>query len=420
MTNIFWSLLILFPLLSFGSTSISLSECQALARENFPLIKQMDIIEKSRDYTLGNATKGYLPQINLNAQANYLSDVTSLPISSPMFSVEPISKDQYKIYGELYQPLTNFYHINKSKKETRLEAELNKKESEIEFYKLKERVNGIYFGILTITAQIAQSDYLTKDLKVGVQNIEVSLNNGMASENDLDMIQAELLNVEQKIIEWKTLREGYVDMLSQLIGKSLDSMVELKAPEAPNSSKTAQRPEQQMFDVKHELIESKKDLINAKLIPQAGIFLQGGYGRPGLNMLNDDFDIYYVVGAKLSWNLQPFYTSGSNKRLLELSQKSLEVQRQIFDYNIEFQTRQQNSEIQKFQNLLSKDLEIIELRKTIKNRAQLQLKNGVLSANDYIRFVNDEDKARQAKIIHDIQLLAAQFQYQITTGGASE
>lgn len=43
---------------------ITIEECYRKAQANYPLIKQYDLIEKSREYSVSNANKGYLPQIS--------------------------------------------------------------------------------------------------------------------------------------------------------------------------------------------------------------------------------------------------------------------------------------------------------------------------------------------------------------------
>ena len=96
----------LCPLYSQTNPIISLEECYALAEKNYPLAKINDLIERSKDYTVQNLTAAILPQINLAGQATYQSDVTK--ISIPGITIPSITKDQYKLYGEVTQTLTDF------------------------------------------------------------------------------------------------------------------------------------------------------------------------------------------------------------------------------------------------------------------------------------------------------------------------
>ena len=44
---------------------LSIDTCYAKARKNYPIIKQFQLIEKSKEYTISNANKAYLPQFDV-------------------------------------------------------------------------------------------------------------------------------------------------------------------------------------------------------------------------------------------------------------------------------------------------------------------------------------------------------------------
>ena len=94
-------LLLTLLLLSFGfgkaQNQITLEECYSKARENYPLIKQKKYIAQSKDYSVSNVWKGYFPQITINGQATYQSDVTSIPIPPVGESYETLSKDIFPV-----------------------------------------------------------------------------------------------------------------------------------------------------------------------------------------------------------------------------------------------------------------------------------------------------------------------------------
>ena len=157
-------------------------------------------------------------------------------------------------------------------------------------------------------------------------------------------------------------------------------------------------------------------LITASNRPKVSAFLQGGFGRPAFNILSNDFDPYYIGGLRLNIPLTGFYTLKNGRNILALSQKSIDVQKETFRFNTNFALRQQNAEVTKLQALIQSDEEIIALRGSVKNTASVQLENGVITSSDYLREVNAEDSARQNKILHDIQLLMAQYTQKATTG----
>src|SRR5438045_2555020 len=84
---------------------LTLEQCYEQSRKNYPLIKQKELIDQSKEYSIANVHSGYLHQFSLDAQDTYQYDVTLVPIDLPGLSIKPLSKDQYKIYGEVSQTI---------------------------------------------------------------------------------------------------------------------------------------------------------------------------------------------------------------------------------------------------------------------------------------------------------------------------
>jgi outer membrane protein TolC len=164
------------------------------------------------------------------------------------------------------------------------------------------------------------------------------------------------------------------------------------------------------------LLQGQGALIDSRIKPKANLFFQGGYGRPGLNFLDNDFAFFYVTGLRLNWNFGSLYTRKNDKQLISIGKQAVDVQQETFLLNSNASLKQQQSEIEKLQELISKDQEIISLRNAVMEAARAQLDNAVITANDYLREVNAADQARQSLIGHQIQLLQAQINYQTISG----
>ena len=85
-------------------------------------------------------------------------------------------------------------------------------------------------------------------------------------------------------------------------------------------------------------------------------------------------------------------------------------------FNTELTLKKQKADITKWEHLIKSDDEIITLRTRIKNTSLAQLEYGVINSNDYLREVNAEDQAKQNRLLHETQLLMAQYDQQITSG----
>jgi len=409
---------IFMPAAKAQSPALTIDQCYRLARANYPLIKQQDLITKTREYSVSNASKGYLPAFSVNGTANYQSAVTTLPFTIPIkgFSLPQYSKEQYKIYGELDQTLYDGGVIRNQKQTAQANEAIQQQNIEVELYALYDRVNQLFFGALLINEQLRQNDLLKQDVQNGIDKTKALVANGTAFRSSVDELQAQLLQTEQARIELTSARKAYLDMLSLFINTPLNDNTKLEKPATPLITDAITRPELLAYDFQKKTYDLQYKMLKTQLVPKLGLFVQGGYGRPGLNFLDNNFAWYYEGGLRLSWNLGALYTLKNQKQLMDIGQKTLDVQKETFLFNTSLTQKQQNAQISKYQDLVKTDDEIIRIRQSVKTAAAAQLENGVLSAHDYINEVNAEDQARQNRILHEMQLLQEQYSYQNTIG----
>lgn len=409
----------LFLLLSsniIAQDSISLDQCYLLAKENYPLVKQLGLITKIKDLNLDNLSKGYLPQISINGQATYQSEVTSLPISIPNVEVPSLSKDQYKIYADIYQNLYDGNAINKQKQLTIGNSEVEQEKTEVELYKLKGSVNQLFFGVLMIDAQKSIIDLLSNDIQNALKKTNAVIKNGIALPSQASILEAELLKISQRQTEIASQRTAYINMLSLITNKVFSEETKFIRPSGPLNSDVNTRPELRLFEAQQNIFSIQNDIITAKNSIRVGLFVQAGYGRPAFNFLSNSFSPYFIGGVKFSWNLSNIYTSKNEKALLILNKNSIDIQRKVFLRNTEITLKQQEAEINKFRDLIATDNAIIKLRLKVLQASESQLLNGTISINDYLTNVNALDQAKQSQIVHELQLLQSQINYQNSLG----
>lgn len=418
MKRILSALLILPAMLYAQSQSLSLQKAYELAEQNYPLIKQRELIKQTSEYSEENLGKGFLPQINLSGQATYQSAVTQVKLPAPGIFIEPLSKDQYRILGDVNQLIYDGGAIKQQKGIQHLSDEVEQQKIEVELYKLKERINQIFLGVLFLDEQLKQVDLVRSDLNNGVTRVEAQINNGVALKSNLNVLKAELLKTDQRAIEIRSARKGYIEVLSFFINQTLPENIRLEKPVVTGSVliNDIQRPELKLYSTQEKLLGGQHNMIGSRNKPKASLFFQGGYGRPSLNLFTNDFDFFYTTGLRLNWSIGGFYTEKREKKIIELNQKSIDIQKEVFLFNTNAQLKQQQSEFDKLQKLIATDNDIIDLRIKVKDAAKAQLENGVITANDYLREVNAEDLARQNLITHQIQLLQAQINYQTISG----
>ncbi len=409
--------LILFVICIKVNAQITIEECQEKARLNYPLIKQYGLIEENENLTISNANMAYLPQVTVSARAIYQSDVTEIPASlgqilSQMTGREVtfpvIGKDQYQAILEINQLIWDGGIISANKKIANSDAEVSGRKLDVDLYALKERISQLFFGVLIIDSQMKQNELFKEELEKNSDKVKALINNGVASQAELDIIKVEQINSLQREIELKSTRNAFVNMMMAFTGIKIDNSSVFVKPVLSDpdfGNLIIKRPEISLFETQNKLINIQKSLLYANNYPRIGLFIQGGYGQPGLNMFSDGFHPYYIGGVRFSWNLNGFYNQKNNIGKLENSKKNLDIQKEIFLFNVKQKLCQQEEEIKKLKVVVVNDGEIVKLRENIKKISSSKLENGTLSVTDMVREINAENQARLLKSIHEVQLV---------------
>lgn len=417
--KIFAGGLLLFALV--GQAQITIEECYRKAQENYPLIKQYDLIEKTKEYNLANASRGYLPQVMLSAKATYQSDVTKMPFDLAQLGMQGIkiptlSKDQYGVTLEINQTIWDGGEISSQRAIARTGSAVEEKKVEVNIYSINDRVNRIYFGILLTDARIEQNRLLKKELQRNYDRVYSCMLGGIANSSDLDAVRVDQLKAEQNEAVLLCTKQAYVEMLSQLIGEEIDATAEFVKPSIMRPSTDAiNRPELELYDMQVKNFEAENRRVSSALYPRFGLFITGGYGRPGLDMLKNEFSPYYLAGVRMSWNIGSFYTEKNRRRVIRNNIQSVEAQRETFLFNTRLDIAMKDKSIEKYVEQLKYDDEIIRLKTSIREASEKKMENGTLSGTDLMRDVNAEQMAIQDKILHEMELLSAIYDLKFAT-----
>ena len=420
--RIFLILLISSVGLRAQQAALTLEQCYEWARANYPTINQLRLLDQANQLQIKNLNKNYLPTLELNAQATWQSDVTELPIEVPVpgFEVPTISNDQYKATLELRQTLWDGGVTARSKEVQSAANQVEKQRAEVDLYSLRNRVNQAYFSILLADEQSRLNQILQENLQARIQKMQAAVANGAATRADLNTLRAELLKAEQQEIEIRSNRRSAMDVLSLLLNRELNENTQFIKPQIQQVSENPEitRPELTLFQSQNQLFTAQSDLLPARNLPRLSAFATGGYGRPGLNFLSNDFEFYAIAGVGLKWNFSELYNGkqSNDRQLLIIQQQQVDLQKQAFLLNTNTQLRQLSNEITKLQDFLEKDRQQIELRESIRQTAEAQLDNGIITPADYLTELNNENQAKLNLAIHELQLLLARANYKVSSG----
>ena len=329
-----------------------------------------------------------------------------------------LPKDQYQVMLELQQKIWDGGGIRTQKKQTTAEAEIEKEKLNVDMYALNSRVNDLYFGILLLDEQLKQNALLQDELERNYRQITAYVENGIANQADLDAVKVEQLNTKQKRVELVSSRMAYLKMLSLLVGEKLSQETVLEKP-VPQDEISAvseiRRPELSLFNAQGVGLQVQEKALNVRHLPQFGLFVQGAYGNPGLNMLKNEFSPYYIAGVRLSWNFGSLYTLKNDRKVIENKRRQLDNNRDVFLFNTRLEMTQQDQAIQSLEKQMQDDDEIIRLRTNIRKSAEAKVANGTLTVTEMLRELTNESLARQSKALHEIQRLMGIYQLKYTT-----
>lgn len=414
-------LLLLFGADGASAAQVTLEQCMELARRNYPQIRQLNLIEEAAEYDIANVSKSWLPQLTISGKASYQSDVVEMPFEIPGFSFD-LPHDQYSVVGELSQTIWDGGTSKSQKELYSAGAEVQKSQLEVSVYSINDRVVQVYLGILLIDAQLRQNDILERSLERNAGQVQACIDNGTAYKADLDMVRVSMLNCEQQKEGLLSDRAAYLEMLERLTGTSLEGqeLVEPDCDAACPDAAAVTRPELALYDAQRRQNEAQLRQLDSKILPKFSLSLQGGIGRPGLNMLDSSFQPYYTAGIRMSWDLGALYTRRDEKQKLDVQLRTIESDRETFLFNTGISALQLRSSIDKARRLLEKDGEIIALQESIRAAGEEQYRNGTISMTDLMKRIDDEYDARVAESIHRIQLLMAIYDYKNCVGYGEE
>lgn len=399
--------------------TLTLDECLGQAMKNHPLNGQNELYKQSSGLQQQIIDIGKLPQLNLNGQATYQNAVTELPISLPGFSPPEIPKLQYKVTLDANQLIYGGGATGLQKELEGYNQKINQANNEAELYKIKERINQLFFSILLTNLNINVIANTINDLTTRQAKILAGIKNEILLQSNADVMQAEILKAGQRLLETKAQKQAMVSMLSVLTLIPINEETEFTTPNiAVDLSKYENlRPEYGTFGLMQQKLDVSKKLASTRDLPKVYGFGTLGYGRPGFNMFKEDADVFYIAGAKATWNFWNWHQTDREKQLLELNRQIIENQKNAYDLANRSQVQQYLTDVVKATELLKSDGEIIKLRKAIAQSAAAQLENGTLTATDFITEQLAEEQAQLMRNLHQIQLLQAKASYKAATGG---
>lgn len=406
------------------SAQVTLEECVILAQDNYPLIRKYDLLEQIKEVNLSDINKSWLPQINVYGQGTVQNETPSFPesltglISQTETMIAGLDEWQYKVGADIS---LNIWDGGASKTRRKIELADNVERQtalDVQLYAIRERVESLFFGILLMDEQIAQTRNMQALLQSNLDKLRTMQKNGTAMQSDVDMVEAQYLSNNQYLIQAESTSQSYRKLLELFTGKSLAGQELLKPDAIMPQDLMPYRPELKYFEAQLQANEARNASITANTMPRIGLFAQAYYGYPGFNyfesMMNHDPSFNILAGVKVSWNIGAFYHKKNDRRKLRLASDNILVERDVFLFNNNLKTRSELDHINELRAVMKENARIVELREQVRKAAESQLDHGIIDATALLTKLTDEKQARLTASYHEIQLLQSIYQLKYT------
>ncbi|MFP4664939.1 MAG: TolC family protein [Bacteroidales bacterium] len=400
---------------------MSLDTCYARLERNYPLMKNAALVSKAVDLKLKSLNTNYLPQLTLGGQASWQSDVPEIDpgIDNPMFDFDmpQVPQDQYKLNAELSQVIWDGGATSAAREIESAAARLEQQNLRVSLYSLRKQVNELFFTILLLQEQINVLEINKAGVNDKLDEVETAVNNDMIIPAATKELRVHVLDLEQQIYEAEQAMKTTEVMLELLTGEDIPELSEYLLPARDiKASDSIGRPELEAFRLQKEQLESRKNMIAKERFPTFAAFAQAGYARPGLNMFSDSFEPFAILGLKFSWTPWKWNKTRHEKQIVDLNMQKIDHQKEAFLQSVNTEAERYLKDIRVNENLMSRDEEIIELRKDIRQSKESQFSQGSITASEYLDAVNKEATAKVKLEMHRIKKSQAIINYVTVTG----
>ena len=402
------------PLFGWSQNEIQLDSCIDWAYQHFEYESQAIAYQESAELADKNASKNWYPKFVLDANATYQNENIELALPPiPGFESPQVPLNFNRVLVNFNQAIYDGSLTANQRKLEQSKYSILEQKVETEKIKVKSKVTGNYMSILLTTDNIALLESKRRVVAERLKVIRSASDYGSVTPVSLMSLEAEILKIDQQIIEVEHTRKALYLSLSEVTGKEIRESDELIKPQPLISydNNVESRPEIKLLNMQIENFELQKGMMQTNRNVRINAFGNIGGGYPGYNIFKDEVAPMALIGIKLQWNIVDYGKVKNEHQILSLNQNITlsEQNRARTQFVTELKTQQQ--EVKKMQDLLAKDDQMIALRTEITKIKASELDNGTITSTDYITELNQEEEAKLNQKLHELKLILAELNY---------
>ena len=397
---------------------ISLDSCVYWANQAQKFADQESRIRQSQEMAMANDTKLNLPNLVLDGTATYQNENITIQIPPvPGLESPNVPLNFNRLLVNFNQTVYNGRIAAHKKLIDSLSYDSKAYQIAIDKIKLKSKITGLYSSIVLVREQTEIINHQMKTVDAKAKQLQGAIDAGVAYESDLLNLKAELLKLKQSAIDLEYLERSLRQQLSTLTLHQFNSASKFALPEVEISDVGVEaRPELRLIDSQQNLLIAQSDISAASRMPYIGVFGNVGLGYPGYDIFNSSVSPMVLVGLKLNWKILDWHKSKNDRQLIRWNQDILSYQYDRAKLQLETELVKQRQEINKYEELITRDKEILTLRQEVTQQTSARLSGGTATSTDFLIQLNNEAVAELNESIHVIKLALAKISYSIIQG----
>lgn len=413
----------------YAQETMTLAECIEKASANHKLAMEKERYAAISDLSSQILRKAWMPVADLGASFVYNSDVVDLagtlsgiPVPGLADFIPPVPHSHYRVTMELSQLLYDGGVTGELVRQEEAALRINQKITETDIYAAGERVISTYFGIVLLDEQYRLINTFIASIESQMVTAASAVRSGVLTPSDHDILLAEKLKLELQGRENRNLAVALRNILGEITATDIRESTRLITGEEPviipiNGDIIIKRPEIILFDLTISKIEAGEKLIAAARRPKAYGFATLGYGKPpGNNFFSDSSEPFIVTGATLRWNIHDWNISRREREILNVRREIAGARKSDMEEKFRLSLERKRAEIESIRESVAILGEIAAIRGRVSETMSSRLRNGTITASEYIVATNPEREVLINLEIQKINLVKAGYEFLFLTG----
>jgi outer membrane protein TolC len=284
-------------------------------------------------------------------------------------------------------------------------------------------VNNAFFTAALLQERAGALAAAVANLETRLRETTARVNNGTALAADAATVEAALLQRRQDQAELRVNRAAALARLSLLTGRAIPEDTNLDLPDlrdrvaqARTTLNTRARPEYDQFARSRDRVVRQQETVATQTQFRVSAYGRVGYARPGLNIIDDQFEFYGLVGVQLQWKPFDWHSEGREREALALQSQIIAADEAAFTKTIERTSDTDLRTIDRLAETIALDDRIVTLREQIDRSTETRFRENVVTASEYLDRNTELLDARFTQAGHRVELAQAGAKLLTTLG----